>query len=337
MEWKGYTWNLRDGGAAGGPGFGQWAAANVSAPDGNDYVTLSITNPTGTMPIGCEMDMSTSLGYGTYTLVVEKDFTTLDKNHVFGGLFPYFGGSPFIEFDVNEISSWDGANAEGYGASVVYLSHNSWYNGGASRTHSTAVMPSDTVTTHTLRWEAGIATYNSYIGTGTGGTLIKNSVHNTNIPVPSSEIPIINLWVYNDSGSPDSGDLDAPATSVILRDFYWTPLTGAAPAFATTLSSYFADNDTTTPILGDAAGSSITSFTSGKMSEASNPVSAINTSSDYWTEVEWNIYATTAAENGSTYEFRITDSGTPLDTYRVEPRWTIGTTPTTFKGQTIIC
>lgn len=336
MDWKGYSWNLRDGGGAGGPGFGRWAAANISGPDGNDYITMNITNA-GNDPVGCEMFMSSGLGYGTYTIVVEKDFTTLDKNVVFGGLFPYFGGSPFIEFDVNEISAWDNEDADGYGANVPYVSHNSWYNGGASRTHTSAIMPSDTVTTHTLRWEPGIATYNSYIGTGTGGTLIKNSVHNTNIPVPSSEVPIINLWVYA-TGTPGGTDTDVPATSVVLRDFYWVPLTGSAPAFETTLSSYFVDGEATTVFIGDDSGRSyLTYFTPGKMSESSNPVAAIDTGIDHWTEVEWNIYATTAAENGSTYEFRVTDNGTPLNTYSQTPRWTIGTTPTTFKPQTIVC
>src|SRR6187549_433387 len=44
LVWKGYTWNLRDGGT-GGPGFGGWSNANVTGPDGNDYLTISITNP----------------------------------------------------------------------------------------------------------------------------------------------------------------------------------------------------------------------------------------------------------------------------------------------------
>ena len=151
MLWKGYTWNFRDGGI-GGPGFAGWSANNIVGPDANDYVTLRLTN-SGNSPVGAEMEATQSLGYGTYTLVVGSRLDNLDKNVVFGGLFPYFGGTPFIEFDVCEVSSWDGDGDFGNG--VVYVSHNSWYGNPAnpSRSHNSAVMDSGQVHTFVLRWE----------------------------------------------------------------------------------------------------------------------------------------------------------------------------------------
>ena len=274
ISWKGYTWNTRDGG--GGPGFGTWSTSNVSGPDGSGYVTLSITNPSGSAPIGAEIINTSSLGYGTYTLVTGTRMDTLDKNIVFGGLFPYFGGSPFIEFDVGEISSWDAANADGYGPSVVYISHNSWYNNAASRTHSSVPIGSDQVHTFVLRWEPGIATYDTYIGTGTGGTRILHSVHTTSIPVPSTEVPIINLWVYNNSGTPNAGDLDAPATSIVLRDFTYTALSAPTPSdlllqynFTTTA----APTTTTSGVIGGSVtNQSLTSLGIESLGYAADPI-----------------------------------------------------------------
>ena len=273
VSWKGYTWDIREG--AGGPGFGTWAAANVSSVDGNGYLTLSITNPSGSAPIGAEIDNQTSLGYGTYTLVTGTRMDTLDKNIVFGGLFPYFGGSPFIEFDVGEISSWDAANADGYGPSVVYISHNSWYNGSFSRTHSSVPIGSDQVHTFVLRWEPGIATYDTYIGTGTSGTRLLHSVHTTSIPVPSTEVPIINLWVYNNSGSPDAGDLDAPATSIVLRDFTYAALTTPTPSnllLQYNFTSSLSPSTTTSGVVGGAVtNESLTSLATESLGYATAP------------------------------------------------------------------
>ena len=224
VDWMGYTWDLREG-PTGGPGFGLWTSANVDGPDGSGFLTIQITNPTGSSPIGAEMDsQTTGLGYGTYKLVTGSRLDNLDKNIVFGGLFPYYGGSPAIEFDVGEVSSWDGADAEGYGVGVNYVSHNSWYNDFANRTHSTAVMDSGEVHTFVFKWEAGQATYDTYIGADTCGTLLKHSVHTTSIPVPSTEIAIINLWLYDNDGAAtaaaaDADDIDAPAKDIILRSF----------------------------------------------------------------------------------------------------------------------
>ena len=277
VSWKGYTWNLRNGGT-GGPGYGGWLDTNVTGPDGSGYLTISTSNPSGSFPYGAEMDMTESLGYGTYTLVVGSRLDTLDKNIVFGGLFPYYGGTPFIEFDVCECSRWDDSNPFGLGATVVSLSQNSWYNNANNRTNSNVAIDSGTVHTFVFDWAPGVATYDAYIGTGTGGTNILHSVHTVNIPVPSTEKPIINLWVYDSSGSPGAGDLDAPATSIVLRDFTFTAA-DAVPT-PTVLQQFNLTSSTTasttaagiTPGAVTDTSGSLTSFTRGTNGYASDSV-----------------------------------------------------------------
>jgi hypothetical protein len=158
IVWKGYTWKLRSGNAGSSPGYGAWSPANILCPDANGYLTLKITNPTGKQPIGCEMGSEKlGWGYGTYTVVVEGDLTTFDKNIVFGGLFPFFYGTPYIEFDVNETSKWDGD----YANSVI--NHCLWFGTFSQRYKLFQVkdIPSDPVQTHRLIWQVGKATFDS--------------------------------------------------------------------------------------------------------------------------------------------------------------------------------
>ena len=44
---------------------------------------------------------------------------------------------------------------------------------------------------------------------------------------------------------------------------------------------------------------------------------------NYYTELEWCLIATNAAQWGDTYQFRVTANGVALDSYSVTPQWTI--------------
>lgn len=222
LTWKGYTWTVRDW--AGGPGFSTWATRNVLL-DEDGYLRFRITNPTGSAPIGSEINSyATGLGYGTYTMVVGSRLDNLDKNAVWGGFFPYYGGTPLIEFDSGEVSKWDNSNWEAYGVGVAYGYHNTWLNGSTKSSYDHYPIGSDQVHTFVLKWEPGKVTYDTYIGTGTGGTLVKHSEHTTSVPVPSSEQMIINFWTYDSSGgTPDAGDTDIPQQEVIVRDLTFIP------------------------------------------------------------------------------------------------------------------
>ena len=59
------------------------------------------------------------------------------------------------------------------------------------------------------------------------------------------------------------------------------------------------------------------------MQESTNPAAAVDIANNYYTEVEWCLIATNAAEDGQTYQFRVTAAGTVLNTYSVTPQWSI--------------
>jgi hypothetical protein len=228
FTWKGYGWFRRNNtDSPGEPMYnGNWGALNVSDPDVNDYVTLSITNP-GSNPAGAEMftvDPGTQFGYGTYTVVVGTRLDTLPSGVVFGGLFTYedqtLAGNVSVtnnEIDFNETSDW----GEGTG---VNTSHNYFTNVSSVKTgvDDPFATTADTVTTHVTKWESGRLTFDSYAGTGTGGTLLKHTVATSNIPVPTGkEFVDINLWVFAGAHNTPAS---TPATSVVVRDFTYAPL-----------------------------------------------------------------------------------------------------------------
>jgi len=89
-------------------------------------------------------------------------------------------------------------------------------------------------------------------------------------------------------------------------------------------SNNFVDGAATTPRLTPPSGKTVANFTSGKINETSNPATAIDIGSNGYTEIEWCLKASDNAEDGATYEFRITNNGTPIDAYSIYPEWTIG-------------
>lgn len=218
LVWKGYTWDLYDAGVT-TLGFNEWSSANVSV-DSNGYLNLAITNPTGVQPIGCAMAISTlGMGYGTYKIVVGTDLTTLDKNIVFGGLYLY-NSDTFIEFDACESSQWDGEYAN------TQINHQSWYGTEASPIAQLEHIniPSDAVQTHFLIWRKDMVIFKSFVGNVdlNAQNPYFETVFTENIPEPDTERVKMNLWTYC-TGAAGADDLDAPATTVIVRDFEFIP------------------------------------------------------------------------------------------------------------------
>ncbi len=92
FAWKGFNWQKRFWGGGGAPMYNaSWDANNVSNPDANGHVKLSISNPpTGSAPKGAEFQSTREgFGYGTYSTTVEKDVSALQKEVVWGCLFTY--------------------------------------------------------------------------------------------------------------------------------------------------------------------------------------------------------------------------------------------------------
>jgi hypothetical protein len=98
-----------------------------------------------------------------------------------------------------------------------------------------------------------------------------------------------------------------------------------SPAFELAASANItASGENTTAQLTAPSGKTTSNFTTGRMQDDENPADAVDIASGNYTELEWSIKAMPAVVALSDiYEFRVTSNGTALDTYSVNPRWTI--------------
>lgn len=216
--WKGLNWTKRAD--AGSPAYnGKWSTSNIVGPDSNGYLTLEITNPTGSSPVSSEIDSTRQgFGYGTYTTTVATRLDNMNKALVFGCLFTYddyTSHASHNEIDVCETSAWD------ISSNPVTLEHTYYTDTSGDNGIVDAVpIPSDVIMTHRMVWSASKITWDSYIGAGTNGTLIRHTERTSNIPVPYKEAVVFNLWAF------DNGAANAAPFNVVLRDFSFVPASG---------------------------------------------------------------------------------------------------------------
>jgi hypothetical protein len=232
FNWKGLNWTRRT--SSGAPQFnGQFSAGNVSGPDSNGYITLNLTNPTGSAPIASEFYTTRQgFGYGTYTCVIGTRLDTLNKATVFGGLFTYdstqSAAQSHNEIDICETSAWGAAEWD------IVLDHNYYIDDSNSDGAPESVGNSFPLTgtnipvhTHQMIWEPNQITMRSYSGTGTGGTLLHETIRTSSLPTPDNERIHFNLWVFDLNPTPGGvtkvQPATAPATSVVVRDFSFVP------------------------------------------------------------------------------------------------------------------
>lgn len=98
-----------------------------------------------------------------------------------------------------------------------------------------------------------------------------------------------------------------------------------APIMLAGSSNISASGDNTTALLTAPSGKTTGDFVTGRMQDDENPADTINLTGTTYTELEWNMQATTTAVDAEVYQFRVTVSGVPIGTYSVTPQWTIGT------------
>lgn len=226
FTWKGFNWEKRAWN--GPPQFNElFDEQNVSDPDANGYVTLTVSNPTGGEPSGAEFRSTRrGFGYGTYTTTVEKNINELQKELVWGCLYTYdpSGAPGFTEIDLCEASAWGGGGK--YGLSwPVTQGHGYWVDatkpsGDGNKKVDFEVFDSR-VLTHKMIWEPGKLTYETYSGEGSGHRLVRRTVlEGSSVPRPANEAVHFNLWVIaGGGGSPES----VKRETVIVRDFSFTP------------------------------------------------------------------------------------------------------------------
>ena len=218
--WKGLNWTKRTG--AGSPQYnnGNWSTANIIGPDGNGYVTLRISNPSGNATFAAEMDSTRAgFGYGTYTITYSGRMDNANTALVFGGLFTYDGttstGDTAIthnEIDVHETSAWDSG-----GPTAIDHTYYRNVSGTNTPTFEQAVIPTDVVQTHRLIWSVGQLQFDSFSGASATGTPYFSTVATNQVPVPAAERLCINLWQYDAAGS------TMPQKDIVLQDFLFVP------------------------------------------------------------------------------------------------------------------
>jgi hypothetical protein len=99
-----------------------------------------------------------------------------------------------------------------------------------------------------------------------------------------------------------------------------------APIQLVASSNISSSGENTTAQLTAPSGKSTSDFVTGRMQDDENPADSINITSNDYTELEWSIKATDTAAESEVYQFRVTRSGTVLNTYTVTPQWTISNT-----------
>lgn len=234
FSWKGFNWEKRWW--SGAPQYNaNWDKNNVSSPDANGYVTMNLTNPTGSSPVGAEFNTTRhgGWGYGTYSTTVAKNLNSLQNEVVWGCLFSYDPNAApgYSEIDLCEASAWGGGASYGQ-VWPVTQGHGYWFDASKppGQGNNTTVFnaTSDPVLTHKMVWEPGRITFETYAGEGYAGPLLKRTVlESSTVPVPSPNMTLhFNLWVTPGGG----GDPDhVKPESVTVRDFSYVPAT-AAPA-----------------------------------------------------------------------------------------------------------
>jgi len=165
--------------------------------------------------------------------------------------------------------------------------------------------------------------------TDTGATSASGGVEDTAITgVPKQSTRRLRIEVSNE------GTVSTQATTYRLE--YGTKVTtcanvgswsqvGVGVAFATSASPYIADGNTTN-LLNAANGAMTDANTNfvgtGALRESTAESGAITLSSTQFTELEYSIEATDSAGDDTTYCFRVTDAGTPLESYSTYPELT---------------
>lgn len=283
FAWKGFNWEKRFW--AGAPQYNKlFSANNVSNPDANGHVTLSLTNPTGADPVGAEFQSTRhGFGYGTYSTTVEKNVSLLQKEVVWGCLFTYdpLATPGYNEIDLCEASAWGGGAA--YGESwPVTQGHGYWFDASkpAGEGNNTVVfdVTSDPVLTHKMVWEPGKLTFETYAGDGYTGPLLKRTIlEGTTVPKPAKEKIHFNLWVTGGGGGDPA---HVKPESVVIRDFSFTPA-AVTPDPVTTIALTATNakvkgvNNTTVQWTG-ATGTSVTLLVNGVRKTLPNTGSYIN-------------------------------------------------------------
>jgi len=219
LTWKGFDWNITNGGMA---GVAEGSPDNVSV-DASGYLHLKIVNNGGTWT-AAELFTTKNLGFGTYQWQVDGPIDTFDKNVVLG-LYPYgpaggIGKDGTNEIDI-EYSRWGNANGvngdwtdyPNSGKTIGETSYSFSLNGGTAST-SRFVWTSTSITSSIMSGYTPVTSNAGLLQLAQG---VKNpwtyAPSNPSTNIPQNAMPLgMNLWCF---GIPSDGK----NVEVIIRDF----------------------------------------------------------------------------------------------------------------------
>lgn len=187
ISWSGYMWDVRPAGTNQEPGPNDWSDSTTNVQVQGTDLLLSIVQDSSGNWTSSEVDNQQHLGYGTYRWVVDTNLSALDANEVLG-MFTYGGSDPSNnEIDI-EPSHW-GSLSNPTGSATV------WQNGnaGLSVEHDFRYSAHPPYVNQ-FTWSPGRIDY--LITDATGATLLAWTVTN-GVPTPSTEVPVINYWRFN--------------------------------------------------------------------------------------------------------------------------------------------
>ena len=211
ISWSGYSWDVRPPGA-GEPGPNRWSdsSGNVRV-EGSDLL-LSIAQDRFGRWTSAEIDNERCLGYGTYRWVVATDLSALDANEVLG-LFTY-GGSDASNNEIDiEASHW-GRRSWPTGSATV------WQNGDLGLSEQRSFNYSHRPPyVNRFTWSPGRV---RFLVSDATGTIVLRWTISAGVPVPSTEVPVINYWRFNNV---------APigVRTMRISSFAWAPLGQSLP------------------------------------------------------------------------------------------------------------
>ena len=208
LQFSGYEWQIRSASSPRGGRNNNYDTANAWT-DENGYLHLRIAQKAGEWT-SAEINLQRSLGYGTYQFVV-RDVSQLEPAVVLS-MFTWDeaeAGQNHREMSI-ELAKWGDAaskNAQ-YVVQPYYVPEN------VVRFN---VPPG--VLTHSLRWEAGQATFKTFRGKEAGGSsVVAEHSFTTGVPNPGAELLHLNLYIFGNAKIPLEKDVE-----VVIEKFEYLP------------------------------------------------------------------------------------------------------------------
>jgi hypothetical protein len=209
IHFGGYDWAALDGENDRGGGVNPYDSANAWT-DQKGYLHLRMALHDGQWTCAL-VNLTRSLGYGTYRFVVQ-DSAHLGPSAVLGMYTLDIGGKNDgpNELDI-EMSRWGNSTGKNgqYVVQPFYVPEN------VARFAAPAGL-----LTHTFRWEPGMASFQTTLGSASssGTKIISAHVFTSGIPAPSTETVHIDLFDFH-----RSGNAERKPAEVVIEKFEYLP------------------------------------------------------------------------------------------------------------------